>query len=76
MTIDTAGRRLTGGSERLDFEHSRGSVNRTVRRGRPTLYTSYSADQALLNTPTKRGWTVALLVIAVLFFLLGNVRAA
>lgn len=65
MTIDTAGRRLTGGSERLDFEHSRGSVNRTVRRGRPTLYTSYSADQALLNTPTKRGWTVALLVIAV-----------
>ncbi|WP_404433639.1 branched-chain amino acid ABC transporter permease [Microbacterium lacus] len=64
MTIDTSGRRLTGGSERLDFEHSRGTVDRTVRRGRPTLYTSYSADQALLNTPTKRWWTGVLLVIA------------
>ncbi|HEX6232388.1 MAG TPA: branched-chain amino acid ABC transporter permease [Jiangellaceae bacterium] len=31
--------------------------------GRPALYTSYAADQAILNTPTKRWWTVALAVV-------------
>lgn len=57
--------RLTGASTRLNFEHSRGKVSADVRRGRPLLYTSYSADQALLNTPTKKFWTVVLIAIAV-----------
>lgn len=32
-------------------------------RGRPELYTAYKQDMALLNTPAKRGWTFALLVV-------------
>jgi branched-chain amino acid transport system permease protein len=35
-------------------------------RGRPELYTRYEDDQAILNTPAKRVWLVALLVFAVL----------
>lgn len=31
-------------------------------RGRPTLYTDYGADQALLNTPAKR-WSILLVVL-------------
>lgn len=60
-----ASHRLTGASTRLDFESSRGVVSRGVRRGRPRLYTSYAADQALLNTPAKRFWTIVLIVIVV-----------
>ncbi|WP_194411222.1 branched-chain amino acid ABC transporter permease [Microbacterium cremeum] len=64
-TLAEASRRLTGSSARLDFEQSRGTVARGIRRGRPSLYTSYAADQALLNTPAKRFWTVVLIAIAV-----------
>lgn len=56
--------RLTGASAHLNFEHSQGKVAGAVRRGRPSLYTSYAADQALLNTPVKRFWTCVLGVIA------------
>ncbi|KAB2345214.1 branched-chain amino acid ABC transporter permease [Actinomadura rudentiformis] len=35
-------------------------------RGRPLLHTSYKQDMALLDTPGKRRWLSALLVIAVL----------
>jgi branched-chain amino acid transport system permease protein len=64
-TLDAASHRLTGSSTRLDFESSRGTVSRGVRRGRPALYTSYAADQALLNSPAKRWWTLGLVVLAV-----------
>lgn len=57
--------RLTGASAHLNFEHSQGKVAGIVRRGRPSLYTSYAADQALLNTPAKRFWTTVLVAIAV-----------
>lgn len=57
--------RLTGASARLNFEHSQGRVAGAVRRGRPSLYTSYAADQALLNTPVKRFWTIVVVVIAI-----------
>jgi branched-chain amino acid transport system permease protein len=33
-----------------------------LKRGRPELYTDYAADQAMLNTPTKRWLTGGLLV--------------
>ncbi len=63
--------RLTGDSARLDFQGTRGRVSPPVRRGRPSLYTSYAAEQALLNTPAKRWWTLALLglVVAAPFFI-------
>lgn len=32
-------------------------------RGRPLLYTSYAADQAILNTPAKRWWTAVLMIV-------------
>ncbi|WP_137846333.1 branched-chain amino acid ABC transporter permease [Microbacterium sp. 2FI] len=64
-TLDAASHRLTGSSKLLDFESSRGTVSRGVRRGRPALYTSYAADQALLNSPAKRWWTLGLVVLAV-----------
>lgn len=57
--------RLTGDSTRLNFEASTGAVAPSVRRGRPSLYTSYAADQALLNTSTKRVWTALALVALV-----------
>jgi branched-chain amino acid transport system permease protein len=42
-------------------------------RGRPMLHTSYSADQAIWNTPSKRTWTLALvLVVLALPFLLSR----
>lgn len=56
---------LTGASTRLNFEASRGKVSGSVRRGRPSLYTSYAASQGLLNTPAKRFWSAVLLVIAI-----------
>ncbi|MFC0629280.1 branched-chain amino acid ABC transporter permease [Kribbella deserti] len=37
-----------------------------MSRGRPQLYLSYAQDMALLNTPTKRAWTVVLVLVAVL----------
>lgn len=60
-----ASRRLTGESIHLDFTGAKGEVTRSVRWGRPALYTSHAADMALLNTPVKRAWSAALLVIAV-----------
>lgn len=60
-----ASRRLTGASVALDFEGVHGRVASSVRRGRPALYASYAADQALLNTPAKRWWTGFVLVVAV-----------
>ncbi|MFD6396956.1 branched-chain amino acid ABC transporter permease [Nocardia sp. NPDC060249] len=39
---------------------------RAVLRGRPRLYTTYAADQAIWNTPAKAWWTGGLLVLAVL----------
>lgn len=56
-------RTLTGSSQQLSFEGIRGEVSRSVRRGRPGLYTSYAADQAIWNTPTKLWWTVGLVVL-------------
>ncbi len=57
--------RLTGQSERLNFENSRGKVAPQVRRGRASLYTSYAADQALWSTPAKRWWTIGFIVLMV-----------
>jgi branched-chain amino acid transport system permease protein len=37
---------------------------RTLRRGRPELYSDYAADQAIWNTPAKRWSTVAVLLVA------------
>lgn len=62
----TASERLTGRSTALNFEESSGLISRRVKRGRATLYTSYAANQALLNTPAKRWWTLGLIVLAFL----------
>jgi len=40
------------------------STPRTLRRGRPELYSDYAADQAIWNTPTKRWGTLAALLVA------------
>lgn len=56
-------RRLTGTSERLSFEGVQGTVSRRVRRGRAGLYTSYSVEQGLWNTPAKLWWTIGLVVL-------------
>lgn len=37
---------------------------RAIRRGRPELYSSYAADQAIWNTPAKRWSTLAILLVA------------
>lgn len=58
--------RLTNSATSLDFEGSRGRSRRVLRRGRPKLYTSYAAEQALVNTPVKRFWSIALVVGAVI----------
>jgi branched-chain amino acid transport system permease protein len=39
-------------------------IPRTLRRGRPELYSDYSADQAIWNTPAKRWSTLAVLLFA------------
>lgn len=62
---DESARSLTGVSRLLDFESGSGVVSRAISRGRPALYTSYAAEQALLNTPAKRWWTLGLLVLVV-----------
>ncbi|MGC5584886.1 branched-chain amino acid ABC transporter permease [Ornithinimicrobium sp. W1679] len=56
--------RLTGVSRSLAPSGTAGQVPRSVRRGRPRLYTRYASDSALLNTPAKRWWTAAALVAA------------
>jgi branched-chain amino acid transport system permease protein len=58
--------RLTGYSRSLRSSEGGGKVPSPVRRGRPRLVTGYAKDQALLNTPAKRWWTVAVLVVALL----------
>lgn len=64
---------LSGVSETLAPSGEAGTVDRSVRRGRPRLYTRYAADQALLNTPAKRWWTLAALLLALLLpFLLSR----
>lgn len=65
MTAPTTSRRLTGESRALEPRSGGGRVPRSVRRGRPRLFTRYAADQALLNSPAKRWWTLAALVLAV-----------
>jgi branched-chain amino acid transport system permease protein len=40
------------------------STPRSLRRGRPELYSDYAADQAIWNTPAKRWSTLALLLFA------------
>jgi branched-chain amino acid transport system permease protein len=41
------------------------STPRTLRRGRPELYSDYAADQAIWNTPAKRISTLVVLAVAV-----------
>ena len=40
------------------------STPRSLRRGRPELYSDYAADQAIWNTPAKRWSTGVVLVVA------------
>jgi branched-chain amino acid transport system permease protein len=40
------------------------STPRSLRRGRPELYSDYAADQAIWNTPAKRWSTAAVLLVA------------
>ena len=56
--------RLTGYSRSLRSSEGGGKVPSSARRGRPRLVTSYAADQGLLNTPAKRWWTLAALLMA------------
>ena len=58
--------RLTGYSRSLRSSEGGGKVPGAARRGRPRLVTAYAKDQALLNTPAKRWWTLAALVVALL----------
>ena len=60
----SAAGRLSGESQALAPASRRATVPRSVRRGRPRLQTRYAADQALLNTPAKRWWTLAVLSAA------------
>lgn len=61
-------RRLTGQSAALAPRggNGRGRVGRWARAGRPRLYTSYAADQAIFNTRYKRVWIFILLITATL----------
>jgi len=56
---------LTGRSQYLTPDGSIGKISSRIRRGRASLYTSYAQNQALVNTPVKRFWTVTLLVVVV-----------
>lgn len=60
-----------------DGERRRGLGRSGSVRGRPALYTSYAADQAIWNTPAKRVWTLALLVVvlALPFYLTRDVTS-
>ncbi|SCG51134.1 amino acid/amide ABC transporter membrane protein 2, HAAT family [Micromonospora echinaurantiaca] len=52
-------------SDRPGSGRSRWIPRRQPMRGRPLLRTSYAQDLALLDTPAKRWWTGALLLLAV-----------
>ncbi|MDO5502540.1 MAG: branched-chain amino acid ABC transporter permease [Actinomycetia bacterium] len=56
--------RLTGFSRSLRSTEGEGSRPLSVRTGRPRLVRRYAADQALLNTPAKRWWTLAIVLVA------------
>lgn len=56
--------RLTGYSRSLKSSEGGGQVPRSIRRGRPRLVTTYAADQALLDTPAKRWWTLGAVIAA------------
>lgn len=56
--------RLSGQSRSLVSGRTQGHVPRSVSRGRPRLVTRYARDQALLNTPAKRWWAIAALLVA------------
>ena len=66
---------LTGAARELAWSSQSAAVAAPVRRGRPRVYTRYAADQALLDTPAKRWWTIGLLVVglAAPFLLSANV---
>jgi len=55
--------RLGGFSRSLRSSEGGGSVPASARRGRPRLITTYAADQALLNSPAKRWWTLAAVLV-------------
>lgn len=55
---------LSGQSRRLASGLRRGSAPRSVNRGRPALFSRYADQQSLLNTPSKRWWTLALVIAA------------
>ncbi len=55
---------LTGDSTELVWSSPRARVPRSARHGRPRVHTRYAADQALLDTPAKRRWALAGLVVA------------
>jgi branched-chain amino acid transport system permease protein len=40
------------------------TIPRSLRRGRPELYSDYAADQSIWNTPAKRWSAVAVLLVA------------
>ncbi len=56
--------RLTGTSQELAWAAPTAPVPRSARRGRPRIVTRYAADQALLDTPAKRWWSLAALLAA------------
>lgn len=56
--------RLTGQSRALAPAGAHGDLPRSARRGRPRLYGRYTSTQALLNTPAKRWWTLAIVASA------------
>jgi branched-chain amino acid transport system permease protein len=56
--------RLTGTSTELAWSRTTGGVPRSVPRGRPRIFTRYSSDQALLDTPSKRWWSLGVLAVA------------
>ncbi|MGB8380784.1 MAG: branched-chain amino acid ABC transporter permease, partial [Dermatophilaceae bacterium] len=57
--------RLTGAARELAWSSQSATVPGPVRRGRPRIHTRYAADQALLDTPAKRWWTLGVLLVAV-----------
>ncbi|MBX3311367.1 MAG: branched-chain amino acid ABC transporter permease [Microbacteriaceae bacterium] len=55
---------LTGASKQLNFENSKGVVRSAIKRGRPTLYTSYETSMQMVNTNTKKVWLGLLILFA------------
>lgn len=58
---------LTGTSRELRWSAPDARVHRSATRGRPRIVTTYAADQALLDTPSKRRWAFGTLVVALVF---------